>query len=126
MKRILFKTTIPRAEDDWHVGHFSLLAQQLESLRDDRGDPSFSVTARDRTTDADGDDPDLVNLPDSHFDELWLFAVDVGAGLTTADADRDSPLHRARRGCCSLAIIMTSARVCSSSAKLVMPISSTA
>ena len=87
MKRILFKTTIPRAEDDWHVGRFSLLAQQLESLRDDRGDQTFSVTARDRTTDADGDDPDLVNLPDSHFDELWLFAVDVGAGLTTADAD---------------------------------------
>ena len=126
MKRILFKTTIPRAEDDWHVGRFSLLAQQLESLRDDRGDQSFSVTARDRTTDADGDDPDLVNLPDSHFDELWLFAVDVGAGLTTADRMGFAASPRAAGDCCSLAIIMTSARVCSSSAKLVMPISSTA
>ena len=86
MKRILFKTTIPRAADDWHIGRFSLLLQQVESLQDDRSAQVFSVTARDRMTDADGDDPDLVNLPDSDFDELWLFAVDVGAGLSAADA----------------------------------------
>jgi hypothetical protein len=36
--------------------------------------------------DSNGDDPDLVGLPDSDFDELWLFAVDVGAGLSKADA----------------------------------------
>jgi len=29
---------------------------------------------------------DLVDLLDSHFGELWLFAVDVGAGLSTTDA----------------------------------------
>lgn len=85
MKRILLKTTIPHVEDDWHIGRFSLLSAQLESLRDDRGAQLFAVIARDRTIDADGDDPDLVNLPDSDFDELWLFAVDVGAGLSTAD-----------------------------------------
>jgi hypothetical protein len=86
MKRILLKTTIPHTEDDWHIGRFSLLSAQLESLRDERGAQLFSVTARDRTIDTGGNDPDLVNLPDSDFDELWLFAVDVGAGLSTADA----------------------------------------
>jgi hypothetical protein len=80
VKRILFKTTIPRTEDDWHIGRFSLLAQHIESLR------SFSVVARDRILDADGNDPDLVALPDSDFDQLWLFATDVGAGLSNADA----------------------------------------
>ncbi len=79
MKRILLKTTITRTEDDWHIGRFSLLSQQLESQ-------GCAVTARDRVTSADGDDPDLIGLPDSHFDELWLFAVDVGAGLSDADA----------------------------------------
>lgn len=80
MRQILLKTTIPRDEDDWHIGRFSLLAQQLESQ-------GFSVIARDRTSNTGGDDPDLVGLPDSAFDELWLFAVDVEAGLSAADAD---------------------------------------
>jgi hypothetical protein len=79
MKRILFKTTIPRTDDDWHVGRFSLLLQQLESQ-------GFAVTARDRAGNTDGDDADLIELPDSHFDQLWLFAVDVGAGLSAVDA----------------------------------------
>ena len=83
---MLFKTTIPQAADDWHVGRFSLLLQRVESLRDSRGAQTFSITARDRTTDADGNDPDLTNLPDSQFDQLWLFAVDVGAGLSAPDA----------------------------------------
>lgn len=87
MKKILLKTTIPYTEDDWHSGRFSLLSTQLESVRDDSGARLFSVTARDRTIDANGDDPDLINLPDSDFDELWLFAVDVGAGLSTPDAE---------------------------------------
>src|SRR5262245_32285552 len=86
MNRILLKTTIPHTEDDWHIGRFSLLAAHLESLRDDRGARCFAVTSRDRGIDAQGNDPELINLPDSDFDELWLFAVDVGAGLSTADA----------------------------------------
>jgi hypothetical protein len=87
MKKILFKTTIPFIEDDWHIRRFSLLATNLESLRDDRGAQVFAVTARDRTTGPNGDDRDLIGLPGSDFDELWLFAVDVGAGLSRADAD---------------------------------------
>jgi hypothetical protein len=53
MKRILLKTTIPHVDDDWHIGRFSLLLQQLESLCDDHGAPVYSVTARDRSIDAD-------------------------------------------------------------------------
>jgi hypothetical protein len=87
MKQILLKTTIPWTGDDWHAGRFSLLAEQLESLRDERGARQFTVTARDRVASADGDDPDLTGLPDSRFDQLWLFAVDVGAGLSAADAE---------------------------------------
>ena len=86
MKKILLKTTILHDEDDWHIGRFSLLSEQLASMRDTRDTPLFAITARDRTIDSNGDDSDLVSLPDSDFDELWLFAVDVGAGLSTADA----------------------------------------
>ena len=86
MKKILLKTTILHDEDDWHIGRFSLLSGQLESMRDSHGRSPFAVTSRDRTVDSNGDAPDLVSLPDSDFDELWLFAVDVGAGLSKADA----------------------------------------
>jgi hypothetical protein len=83
--RILMQTTIPATEDDWHVGRFSLLREHLSGLRDDEGDPLCEVTARDRVTNADGDDELLSRLDTTDFDELWLFAVDVGDGLTTAD-----------------------------------------
>jgi hypothetical protein len=86
MKKILFKTTIPFNADDWHVGRFSLLQAHLEALRDERGLPLFTVTARDRTAGPGSDDEDLIGLPAADFDELWLFAVDVGGGLSTADA----------------------------------------
>ena len=43
------------------------------------------VTARDRVTNADGDDEVLSRLDTTDFDELWLFAVDAGDGLTEAD-----------------------------------------
>jgi hypothetical protein len=83
--RILLQTTIPAAEDDWHVGRFSLLGEHLRGLRDDEGRPLCEVTARDRVTDARGDDEVLSRLDATDFDELWLFAVDAGDGLTTAD-----------------------------------------
>jgi hypothetical protein len=41
MKRILFKTTIPPAEDDWHIGRFSLLLQQSNRFETTEA-PSFS------------------------------------------------------------------------------------
>jgi hypothetical protein len=84
--RILLQTTIPTTEDDWHVGRFSLLRAHLESLTDEGGNRFVEVVARDRESN-EGDDPILSQLDRSDFDELWLFAVDVGDGLTKADCE---------------------------------------
>ncbi len=81
--RILMQTTIPAIKDDWHIGRFSLLQAHLASLKDDLGNPLYHVTARDRATGASENDPVLSTLDRTHFDELWLFAVDVGNGLTS-------------------------------------------
>lgn len=83
--RILLQTTIPATEDDWHIGRFSLLAQHLGSLKDEAGRALCEVTARNRETNEAGDDAVLSRLDATDFDELWLFAVDTGDGLTTAD-----------------------------------------
>jgi hypothetical protein len=83
--RILLQTTIPAIEDDWHIGRFSLLREHLSGLRDDEGRLLCEVTARDRETNAEGDDEVLRRLDATDFDELWLFAVDTGDGLTVAD-----------------------------------------
>ena len=83
--RILLQTTIPATEDDWHVGRFSLLAEHLRGLKDAEGRALCEVTARNRETNADGDDEVLSRLDSTGFDELWLFAVDAGDGLSVAD-----------------------------------------
>jgi hypothetical protein len=83
--RILLQTTIPAVEDDWHIGRFSLLGEHLGGLLDGEGQPLCQVTARDRETDSDGNDEVLSRLDSTDFDELWLFAVDAGDGLTVAD-----------------------------------------
>ena len=85
MKKILLQTTIPYADDDWHVGRFSLLHKHLNSLKDDQGNSMFGVTSRDREVNLKGDDKLLSNLDTTDFDELWLFAVDAGDGLSEAD-----------------------------------------
>ena len=85
MKKILLQTTIHYAEDDWHIGRFSLLHDHLSSLKDEQGNPMFEVTSRDREVNAEGDDKLLSKLDSSDFDELWLFAVDSGDGLSKAD-----------------------------------------
>jgi len=83
--RILMQTTIPFAEDDWHVGRFSLLRDELASLKDEAGNPLCEVTTRDRESDAAGNDPMLSTLDTTDFNELWLFAIDQGDGLTVTD-----------------------------------------
>ena len=83
--RILLQTTIPETEDDWHIGRFSLLREHLESLKDKEGRQLFEVTARNREADEQGNEPVLSSLDSSDFDELWLFAVDTGNGLTSVD-----------------------------------------
>src|SRR5262249_59959288 len=63
--RILLQTSIAHADDDWHVGRFSLLAQYLRSFAE--------VTARNREVDTYGNDRVLPGLTRDHFDEVWLF-----------------------------------------------------
>lgn len=82
---ILLQTTIPTTEDDWSIWRFSLLRDYLASLKDEAGNKLCEVTARDREPDSDGNDPILSTLDRSNFDQLWLFALDVGEGLTEKD-----------------------------------------
>ena len=82
---ILLQTTIPPIEDDWNIDRFSLLRNHLASLTDEKGHPLYNLTARNREVDATGNDPLLSVLDQTDFEELWLFAVDAGNGLTVAD-----------------------------------------
>jgi hypothetical protein len=85
--RILLQTTIAAVEDDWNIDRFSLLREHLSSLADDQGRALYEVTARDREINIDGNDKVLSRMDQTDFDELWLFAVDPGDGLTVADCE---------------------------------------
>ncbi|MDX2211971.1 MAG: hypothetical protein SFY66_01660 [Oculatellaceae cyanobacterium bins.114] len=92
--RILLQTTLPTLEDDWSIWRFSLLKGYLESLQDEQGQPLCQITARDRQPNADGNDPVLSALDRTEFDELWLFALDVGDGLSLSDCAGIIRFHR--------------------------------
>ena len=96
--RILLQTTIPFAADDWHIGRFSLLREELSSMKDEAGNARCEVTTRNREVDAAGNDPVLSTLDQSEFDELWLFAIDTGGGLTVADCQGISRFRQRGRG----------------------------
>src|SRR4030095_8596939 len=98
MIKILLLTTIPAVDDDWNIRRYSLLTGYLASLEDERGEPLFAVTARDREPDARGDDPVLSGLADSDFDEIWLFAADTGNGLSGGECAGMTALRRGSRG----------------------------
>ncbi len=83
--RILLQTTIPTTEDDWSIERFSLIRDHLASIQDNSGLPTFEVITRNRETNAEGNDVVLSVLDKTDFDELWLFAVDTGDGLSVAD-----------------------------------------
>lgn len=85
--RILMQTTIPFDPDNWHVGRFSLLREHLAALKDEDGNFLYEVVARDRESDAAGNEPVLAALDTSDFSELWLFAIDLGDGLTVPDCE---------------------------------------
>jgi hypothetical protein len=87
VNQILLQTTIQTHPDDWAIERFSLLQDYLASLTAPNGEPLFEVTARDRQPDSQGNDPVLSNLDQSSFSQLWLFAVDVGDGLSEADCE---------------------------------------
>lgn len=95
---ILLQTTIPTTEDDWSIARFSLLWDYLASLKDEDSNKLFEVTARDREEDADGNDPVLSSLGESDFDELWLFALDTGGGLSQKDCAGITAFHQQGKG----------------------------
>jgi hypothetical protein len=95
--RILLQTTITATQDDWSILRFSKLAQLLRDRRRSNGTPEFDVVARDRAVDG-GPDPVLSAIDRSNFDELWLFAVDVGEGLACEDCDAIGRFRALGRG----------------------------
>jgi hypothetical protein len=88
--RILLQSTIRRVEDDWHIGRFALLAEELRRAAD--------VVARDLEPDAQGDDPVLSGLSRSDFDEAWIMGVDPGRGLSPRDIAGLNAFHAAGGG----------------------------
>jgi hypothetical protein len=88
------QTTIPAVEDDWNIDRFSLLREHLSSIKDEQGRPRYQVTARNREEDAAGNDPLLSTLDSSNFDEVWLFAVDTGNGLSQSDCEGITRFHK--------------------------------
>jgi hypothetical protein len=91
--KILLQTTIPAARDDWSVARFGLLAAFLSHECDADGKALFNVTARDRDR-LGTPDAVLSTLDRSDFDQMWLFAVDVGDGLTQEDCRGISNFRR--------------------------------
>jgi hypothetical protein len=81
--KILVQTTIPRRPDDWSIESLTLMRRELAAT--DEAGLRFHVVARDRAADASTPDPVLATLDRSDYDELWLFALDQGEGLTAAD-----------------------------------------
>ena len=77
MANILLQTTIVDIPDDWNVGRFSLLADELARA-------GHEVTARNR--DEATDDSVLSVLDTLDYDQLWLMAVDTGHGLSPGDS----------------------------------------
>jgi len=75
--KILLQCSIPYAEDDWHVGRFGLLAEELRKAAE--------VVTRNREPDGRGDDPVLSGLSRAQFDQVWLVGVDSGSALSTRD-----------------------------------------
>jgi hypothetical protein len=79
MSKILLQNTIEEHPDDWDIARFSMLADELRRAGHD-------VVARNRAK-RGADDPVLSRLDELDYDQLWLMAVDVGDGLTDAEAD---------------------------------------
>jgi hypothetical protein len=94
---ILLQTTIPPIADDWSIARFSRLAELLNTYRDPQGRVAFNVVARDRER-LGQQDSILSRLDETEFDELWLFAVDEGDGLTPEDCAGITRFRQAGRG----------------------------
>src|SRR5438874_13523231 len=96
--RILLQSTIPYIENDWSIERFSLLREYLSSLSAADGDRLVEVMARNREQNAAGDDVLLSQLDHQDIDELWLFAVDPGNGLSVKDCESITRFRQRGRG----------------------------
>ena len=83
--RVLLQTTIPTTKEDWSIARFSLLRDHLASITQQNGGRAYEIIARDREVDSQGNDVVLSVLDTTDFDQLWLFAVDNGNGLSVPD-----------------------------------------
>jgi hypothetical protein len=84
LMKILLQTTIPYTSDDWNINRFSLLHAHLR-------DCGFDVTSRDK-------DASLAEIDRSDFDQLWLFAVDPGTGLSGGECAAITRFNQSGRG----------------------------
>ena len=87
MKKILLQTTIPYIQDDWSIERFSTLAEILSNSSNDHGNRKFGVVSRNRENQGNADDSVLKRLDETEFDQLWLFGVDVGGGITPMECE---------------------------------------
>jgi hypothetical protein len=92
MSKILLQNTIEEHPDDWDIARFSMLADELRRAGHD-------VVARNRAK-RGVDDPVLSRLDELDYDQLWLMAVDVGDGLTDAEADAIMATRTPRQSPC--------------------------
>ncbi len=95
--KILLQTTIVPTADDWSIARFSQLGQLLAAQVTADGQRLYDVTLRDRDPPG-APDSVLSTLDHSDFDQLWLFAVDVGDGLTHEDCGAISRFRQAGGG----------------------------
>lgn len=96
-KKILLQTTIPTTDNDWSIARFSRLGVLLSEQRDEAGNPLYDVMLRDRDPPGQPDSV-LSTIDRSEFDQLWLFAVDTGDGLTQEDCAAISRFRQSGRG----------------------------
>jgi len=94
LKILLQTTLLPTDTDNWTISRFSLLQEHLSALTDAAGQPLVEVITRDRQPNAEGDDPILSQLDTQGIDQLWLFALDVGEGLTDQDRAGITRFHQ--------------------------------
>jgi len=90
--KILVQTTVPKLSDDWSVDSLTLLREHLDGLEEEGN--RFEAVGRNREVPAGSSDPLLSRLDESDFDELWLFALDSGDGLTADDCEGISRFWR--------------------------------
>ncbi len=87
MKKILLQKTIPYIQDDWSIERFSTLAEILSDSSDDNGNRKFDVVSRNLDNHGNNGDRVLTRLDEADFDQLWLFGVDVGSGISPMECE---------------------------------------